>query len=321
MKLNEVMERARNVARFRRLSYRTEQSYLHWIGRYGRWCANHTDGDHAAKLRGYLTHLATDRHVSVATQSQALNALVFLYRRVLEIDLGDIGEYRPASRPKRLPVVLSVDEVRRLLEHMHGTTWMIASLLYGSGLRLHEALSLRIQDVDLDRNIITIRRGKGNKDRAAILPTSLRAALAQQVEHVRRLHRRDIAAGYGEVYLPDAIERKYPNACRETGWQFLFPSTTIGACPRTGVLRRHHLHDSALSKAIKSAARAADIRKRVGAHVLRHSFATHLLESGTDIRTIQQLLGHAHVSTTQIYTHVATTGAAGVMSPLERLAS
>lgn len=320
MKLSDVLAKARDTMRFRHMSYRTEQSYLHWIGRYARWCSEHPAGDHAAKLRGYLTHLALDRNVSASTQAQALNALVFLYRHVLTIELGDIGQFRAATRPKRLPVVLSQDEVKRLLGHMRGTTWMIASLLYGSGMRLQEALSLRVQDVDLDRSIITIRSGKGDKDRAAILPSSLRDPLAQQIEHVRRLHRIDRAHGYGEVYLPHAIERKYPNASRETAWQFLFPSSGIGACPRTGVMRRHHLHDSALSKAIKAAVSAAGINKRVGAHTLRHSFATHLLERGTDIRTIQQLLGHAHVSTTQIYTHVATNGAAGVTSPLEAIA-
>lgn len=236
---------------------------------------------------------------------------------MLKIDLGDIGQFRAASRPKRLPTVLSTDEVASLLSHMHGTTWLIASLLYGSGLRLQEALSLRVQDVDLRRGLIMVRSGKGDKDRSAILPSSLRDALAQQIDNTRRLHTIDLANGYGEVYLPHALERKHPNAPKQTGWQYLFPSTQICVCPRTGVMRRHHLHDSALSKALKAATSAA--HKRVGAHTLRHSFATHLLERGTDIRTIQQLLGHADVSTTQIYTHVARNGAAGVISPLESI--
>ncbi|RDH86462.1 MAG: hypothetical protein DIZ78_08215 [endosymbiont of Escarpia spicata] len=314
------MERARNVARFRHLSYRTEKSYLHWIGRYGRWCANHPDGSHADKLRGYLTHLVVDRHVSKSTQHQALNAIVFLYRKALDIDIGDIGAFRPATAPKRLPVVLSQHEVTALLHHMRGTPKLVASLLYGSGLRLNEALSLRIQDVDLQRRLITVRSGKGDKDRAVMLPASLVDDLALQIHQSEITHKRDLANGFGEVYLPNAIERKYPNASKSTGWQYLFQSTRIATCPRTGVMRRHHLHDSAVSKAIKQAKNRAGIKKRVGAHILRHSFATHLLESGTDIRTIQQLLGHAHVSTTQIYTHVATTGAAGAVSPLERLA-
>lgn len=320
MNLKETIDRTRSVARFRRLSYRTEKSYIGWIGRYARWCATHPGGDHGQKLNQYLTHLARDRNVSAATQSQALNALVFLYRQVLGIDLGDIGDFRPATKPKRLPVVLSQAEVSDLLSRIHGAPWLIASLLYGSGLRLAEALALRLQDVDIGRGIITVRSGKGDKDRAAILPAPLIQPLRQQIENVTRLHRRDMAAGFGDVYLPHAIERKYPNAAKATGWQFLFPATRIGACPRTGVLRRHHLHDSAVSKAIKAATRAAKINKRVGAHALRHSFATHLLERGTDIRTIQQLLGHSDVSTTMIYTHVAKNGAAGVASPLEALA-
>ena len=320
MKLNDIIDRVKSVVRFRHLSIKTEKSYLGWIIRYARWCANNPEGDHAHKLNRYLTHLAKDRNVSSSTQSQALNALVFLYRQVLGIDLGDIGQFRPASRRKRLPVVLSHGEVTSLLSHLRGDAWLIASLLYGSGLRLAEALSLRVQDVDLDRGIITVRSGKGDKDRAAILPAPLRESLRHQVDKVIRLHRHDIAQGYGEVYLPHAIERKYPSAARATGWQFLFPASRIGACPRTGVLRRHHLHDSAVGKAIKIAVRASKIHKRVGAHTLRHSFATHLLERGTDVRTIQQLLGHSDVSTTMIYLHVARTGAATIASPLADLA-
>lgn len=319
MKLNDAMERARHVARFRHLSIKTEKSYLGWIARYGRWCAQHRGGDHACKLRGFLSHLAVDRKVSKSTQQQALNALIFLYKQVLGVDVGDIGPFRPATAPKRLPVVLSQSEVGVLLNNMRGTTRLVASLLYGSGLRLNEALSLRVQDIDIDRRIITVRRGKGDKDRAVPLPAPLIEPLRIQLQQCVVTHQRDLTDGYGEVYLPNAIERKYPNAAKELGWQYLFQSTTIGACPRTGVMRRHHLHETAVSKALKSGARAGGITKRVGAHTLRHSFATHLLESGTDIRTIQQLLGHAHVSTTQIYTHVATTGAAGVTSPLERL--
>jgi len=321
MNITEAIENTRNVARFRHLSYRTEQSYVHWIKRYAHWCKDHPVGDHADKLRAFLSYLAIDRKVSKNTQAQALNALVFFYKRVLQIEIGDLSGYKPASRPRRLPVVLSINETQGLLKHMHGTTWLIASLLYGSGLRLNEALSIRVQDIDIDRGVITIRSGKGDKDRSAILPGPLTEPLRQQIAQVARLHTRDLVAGFGEVYLPHALERKYPNANKSLAWQHVFPATRIGPCPRTGVLRRHHLHSSAVGKAIRAAARAARIHKRVGAHTLRHSFATHLLESGTDIRTIQQLMGHAHVTTTQIYTHVSRTGAAGVASPLERIAS
>ena len=237
MNLNEVIESTRNVARFRHLSYRTEQSYLHWVKRYAHWCASHPIGEHTDKLRAFLSHLAIDRHVSKSTQAQALNALVFLYRHVLQISLGDIGTFKPATRPKHLPVVLSVDETKRLLSHMHGTTWLIASLLYGSGLRLNEALSIRVQDIDLDRGLITIRAGKGDKDRGAILPGPLSEPLRQQIANVGRLHLRDLSDGFGEVYLPNAIERKYPPANKSLAWQYVFPASKIGPCPRTGVLQ------------------------------------------------------------------------------------
>lgn len=321
MNLTQAIEAARNVLRFKHMSLRTEKSYIGWIVRYGRWCADHSRGDHEEKVRGYLTHLAVDRNVSASTQNQALNAIVFLYRHVLQIDVGNFAGFHPARQPRRLPNVLSVDEVSRLLAHLTGTHWMIGALLYGAGLRLAECLSLRIQDVDFARAIITVRDGKGGKDRAVMLPSQVAEPLRHQVEDVRRIHARDLAAGYGSVYLPAALERKYPRAPYEFGWQFLFPASKIGADPRTGELRRHHLHDSAVSKALRDARKSARITKRLGAHTLRHSFATHLLESGTDIRTIQQLLGHADVSTTMIYTHVVRRGAAGVTSPLDRMAA
>lgn len=318
MNLSQTIEAARNVLRFRHMSYRTEQAYVHWIARFGHWCREHPAGGHEDKVRAFLTHLAADRDVSASTQNQALNAIVFLYRHVLNLEVGDFSGFHPARLPRRMPMVLSRDEVARLLSHLTGMHWMIAALLYGAGLRLAECLSLRIQDIDFERRIITVRDGKGNKDRAVMLPDSVvEPLLRHHREDVKRQHAKDLAAGYGSVYLPHALERKYPRAAYEFGWQYIFPASKIGACPRTGELRRHHLHDSAMSKALKGARAAARITKRMGAHTLRHSFATHLLESGTDIRTIQQLLGHADVSTTQIYTHVAERGAAGVTSPLE----
>jgi len=320
MKLNEIIDRTRSVARFRHLSYKTEKSYIGWISRYARWCAQNQSGDHGQKLNRYLTHLARDRNVSAATQSQALNALVFLYRQVLGIDLGDIGEFRPARKPKRLPVVLSQQEVAKLLAHMHGDTWLIASLLYGSGLRLAEALSLRLQDVDLDRGIITVRSGKGDKDRNTVLPDSLVNPLRAQIARVREQHDVDMAAGVANVYLPHGLSRKFPHAHRELAWQYVFPSEKLAKDPRGGAIRRHHIDEKRVQRAVKRAAREAGIEKHVTPHTLRHSFATHLLERGTDIRTIQELLGHSDISTTMIYTHVVgRIGGRGVLSPLDRL--
>lgn len=320
MNLSQTLEATRNVLRFEHKSYRTEQAYVHWIKRYALWCRDHADGEPEAKIRAYLTHLAKDRNVSASTQNQALNAVVYLYKHVLRDGLGDFSGFAPARAPRRLPVVLTQGEVAALLGHLAGMHWLIGSLLYGSGLRLAECLMLRVKDLDFERAIITVRDGKGAKDRAVMLPASLGEPLRQHLEAVRRVHRRDLAAGLGEAYMPGALARKYPGAVREFGWQFVFPATRPGPDPRTGAIRRHHIHDSAVSKAIKSAARAAGILKPAGAHTLRHSFATHLLERGVDIRTIQELLGHADVSTTQIYTHVATRGAAGTASPLEQLA-
>lgn len=319
MNLSQTIEAARNVLRFKHLAYKTEKSYLGWIRRYAYWCRENTGGGHEDKVRGFLTHLARERTVSASTQNQALNAIVFLYRHVLQEDVGDFSGFHPARQPRRLPMVLSRDEVARLLSHLTGIHWMIGALLYGSGLRLAECLSLRVQDIDFARRIITVRDGKGAKDRAVMLPDTVADPLKHHIDAVKRQHARDLADGFGSVYLPAALERKYPRAAYEFGWQFVFTASKIGACSRTGELRRHHLHDSAVSKALRSARLAAKITKRMGAHTLRHSFATHLLESGTDIRTIQQLMGHADVSTTQIYTHVAERGAAGVTSPLEHL--
>lgn len=321
MNLTQTIEATRNVLRFKHMAYKTEKSYIGWIRRYAYWCRDNTAGSHADKVRGFLTHLARERTVAASTQNQALNAIVFLYRHVLQEDVGDFSGFHPARQPRRLPVVLTRDEVARLLSHLTGVHWLIGALLYGSGLRLAEGLSLRVQDIDFDRRIITVRDGKGSKDRAVMLPDSVVDPLRNHIEAVRRQHARDLADGYGSVYLPAALERKYPRAAYEFGWQFVFQASKIGACTRTGEMRRHHLHDSAVSKALRSARIAAKITKRLGAHTLRHSFATHLLESGTDIRTIQELLGHADVSTTQIYTHVARRGAAGTTSPLDRIAA
>ncbi|MBV2138544.1 MAG: integron integrase [Candidatus Thiodiazotropha sp. (ex Ctena orbiculata)] len=320
MKRQQVIDKTKHVMRFQHKSLATEKTYVHWICRYIDWCIAHPVGSQAEKVNSFLTHLAVKCNVSASTQKIALNAVVFLHRYIINIDLGDIGRFRPSTKPKKLPVVLSTHEIKRLLSNLDGIAWLIISMLYGCGLRLTEGLSLRVQDIDFDRHIVMVRSGKGDKDRSTMLPPSLTDHLQAQVAQVSALHKRDIVAGFGEVYLPHAIGRKYPNAATSLGWQYLFPATKIGACPRTGVMRRHHLHPTAISKALRQAVKKAAIYKRVGTHTLRHSFATHLLESGSDIRTVQELLGHAHVSTTQIYTHVMQTGVVSTRSPLEVVA-
>lgn len=320
MNRQQAIENTRNVIRFRHMSIKTERSYLGWLDRYITWCTKNPTGTTQEKISGFLTELAVRGNVSASTQRQALNAVVFFYKRVLQQELGEFPNFARAKKPQTLPIVLSKQEVTGLLKRMEGQTWLVASIMYGGGLRLNEALSLRVQDVDFDRLTINVRQGKGAKDRTTLLPPSLVGPLRIQVAKIERQHRRDLINGFGEVYLPHAIERKWPNAAKETGWQYLFTSSKIGACPRTGVMRRHHMHETSVQKAIKQAARAAGINKLVKSHALRHSFATHLLEDGADIRTIQELLGHKDVSTTQIYTHVATNGALGTISPLERTA-
>ncbi len=319
MDYKETVEIVRNTLRFRQMSMKTEKSYLQWLKRYASWCVQHPGGDHSEKIISFLTYLARVRNVSASTQRQALNAIVFIYKQALKIDIGDISGFAYAKKPRTLPVVLSKEEVALVLPKIAGQNYLIVSLLYGAGLRLNEALSLRIKDIDFDRKIISVRAGKGNKDRTVMLPAPVADRLQHHIEDVRRIHNRDLTNGFGDVYMPNALARKYPKAEKQFTWQFVFPASRIGADPRTGALRRHHVHDSAVSKAIKCAVRASSINKKVGAHTFRHSFATHLLESGSNIRTIQELLGHKHVSTTMIYTHVSTKGAAGTTSPLEYL--
>lgn len=321
MNITETLEKTRNIIRFKQLSLQTEKAYLYWIRYYCRWLPSHPAGSSEDKCRGFLTHLAARRNVSASTQRQALNALVFLYREVIGAALGDVGDFAKTARGSRLPVVLDQTEVQAILGAMRGTHWLAASLLYGAGLRLAECLSLRIKDIDLNRRQLFIRAGKGNKDRITLLPPSLVNALQAQIASVERQHQRDLADGYGEVYLPNAIARKYPNAAKATAWQYLIPSSTIGACPRTGVLRRHHLHPSAFTKALRAAKTKAGIKKHFTAHAFRHSFATHLLESGTDIHTVQKLLGHSDIRTTEIYLHLRKDMISTTASPLEALSA
>ena len=272
----------------------------------------------ADEIRQYLSHLATEGHVSASTQNQALAALLFLYRDVLGLELPFIDGIERAKRPVRVPVVLTREETIRIVSQLSGVYHLMASLLYGSGLRLMECVRLRVKDVDFGYKQITVRDGKGEKDRRTILPGSLTKPLERQLIHARLLHDEDLRRGYGRVYLPYALERKYPNAATEWAWQWVFPTQKISTDPRSGQVRRHHASEDRLQAEVRKAVRQAGIAKRVSCHTLRHSFATHLLEAGYDLRTIQELLGHASVQTTQIYTHVLNRGGHGVKSPLDK---
>ena len=297
-------------------------AYVTWIRRYIVFHRKvHPTSLGAPDISAFLTWLATKQHVSASTQNQALAALLFLYEHVLHMQIGGIEHVVRAKQPLRLPVVLGRDDVAAVLSHLDGMMWIIGMLLYGAGLRLEECLELRVKDVDFDRRQITVRRGKGQKDRATMLPGAVAEPLRQHLVGVRRLHETDLKDGCGRVTLPEALGRKYPNAATEWAWQFLFPAARICRDPRWGSPSRFHLHESAVQKALAAAARRAAIAKRVGPHTLRHSFATHLLEDGYDIRTVQELLGHRDVSTTMIYTHVLNRGAAAVRSPADRLAA
>lgn len=313
-----LMDEVRRRIRLKHYSSRTEQAYVGWIRRFifanGK---RHPRDLGAAEVEAFLSSLATDGNVAAGTQNQALSAILFLYREVLRVDLPWLKGVVRAKRPRRVPVVLSRDEVTRLLAAMDGRAWLLASLLFGTGMRLMECLRLRVKDIDFARNEIVVRDGKGGKDRRTVLPRLLVEPLQREIERVRTLHARDLADGFGETRLPHALARKYPRAARELGWQFAFPSVQRSRDPLDGKVRRHHVDDAVLSRAIKRARHAAGIAKPVSAHTLRHSFATHLLEAGYDLRTIQELLGHSDVSTTQIYTHVLNRGGRGVVSPLD----
>lgn len=309
--------------RSRQYQWRTEQAYRMWSGRFAQWLkiqrrhGGNTFAAEEADVRDFLSDLATQRRVAVATQRQALNAVVFLLREALGKPLADFSQFTRARPDRRMPSVLSRVECQRLFGVLEGTTRLMAELMYGSGLRLTELLRLRVKDVDLDRRQLIVRAGKGDKDRVTLVPEVLVERLLAHRERLRRLHAEDRAAGATGVWLPEGLERKFPNAGRAWEWQWLFPSRQSMRDPRTGLRRRHHVLDASFQEAIRQGARRAQLDKRVTPHVLRHSFATHLLESGTDIRTLQELLGHADVATTQIYTHVMQKPGIGVRSPLD----
>lgn len=316
----KLLDQVRDSLRVKHYSARTEQTYIEWIKRYILF----HDKRHPAHMGGkeieaFITHLAVERRVATTTQNQALSALLFLYKYVLqkEVDLPPTL-VRP-GRPKRLPTVLSQAEAGRILAHMHGLTKTMAKLLYGSGLRLMECMRLRVKDIDFDHRQIIVRAGKGENDRSTVLPDSIMPELEQLLGDVKALHDKDLREGYGETILPYALDVKYPNAGREWAWQFIFPASQRSTDPRTGKVRRHHLDESVLQRAVSEAAKRAKINKPVSPHTFRHSFATQLLQNGYDIRTVQELLGHKDVKTTMIYTHVLQRGGLAVKSPLDEI--
>jgi len=314
----KLLDRVRDVLRSKHYSLRTEESYIDWITRYVRFHQlRHPLDLGLADIEAFLSHLAVDGHVAASTQNQARSALLFLYRHVLEIPIDGSRDVIVAKTPRRLPTVLTREEVRLVIRELSGTYRLMAQLLYGSGLRLMECVRLRVKDLDFDQHQLTVRDGKGMHDRVTILPDRLLSSLSDHLRTVKRLHDADLERGNGAVYLPFALERKYTDANREWSWQYVFPADRLSTDPRSGAVRRQHINESSLQKAVAAAVRAAGITKPASCHTFRHSFATHLLENGYDIRTVQELLGHADVRTTMIYTHVLNRGGKGVRSPLD----
>jgi integron integrase len=317
----KLMDQVRQVLRYYHYAYRTEQTYGDWILRFIKFHGGKTHPKEMGKteIESFLSHLATQGKVAAATQRQALNAIVFLYRDVLLQPIeGDIAPIR-AKRHPRVPVVLTQTEVKRVLSFMSRTHLLMAKMLYGCGLRLMECVRLRVQDLDFSRGLVYVRDGKGGKDRVSLFPKALQVELQLHLDKVKALHEQDLAEGHGEVHLPDALARKYPKAGRDFRWQYVFPSKNLSSDPRSDRVRRHHVMESGLQKAVKLAVERAGITKRVGCHTFRHCFATHLLENGVNIRQVQELMGHADLKTTEIYTHVMETNLAALASPLDRL--
>lgn len=315
---SKLLDQLRGAIRARNYSLRTEQAYVSWVVRFIRFHGTRHPGEMGdAEVVSFLTHLAVNREVSASTQNQALSALLFLYANVIGRPIGDISSSVRAKRPRKLPSVLTREEVRAVLAELEGDHRLIAAVLYGSGLRLMEALRLRVKDVDFEYQSLHIHDAKGAKDRIVTFPKSLHEPVRIQLEQARLMHNSDLARGLGEVYMPQALARKFKSAARSWPWQFVWPSSRLSADPRTGVVRRHHIYSTTFQKAMTRAVKRANISKPASAHTLRHSFATHALENGIDIRTVQQQMGHASLETTEIYTHVLKRGGHAVRSPLE----
>jgi integron integrase len=316
----KLIDQVIDVIRKKHYSIRTEEAYVPWIKRYIYYHGKrHPKEMGETEISQYISYLASVGNVAASTQNQALNAIVFLYKKVLKIDLGDFGPMERAKRPKRLPTVLTKAEVSRLLHVMHGIQGLMAKLTYGCGLRVMECVRLRVKDIEFEQNQVIVRDGKGQIDRITMLPENLAPLLQPHLKRVKLIHEQDLKKGLGEVYLPFALARKYPSAAKEWIWQYVFPSEKISKDPRSNKMRRHHIYEGSLQRAVRQAARNVDIMKPASPHTFRHSFATHLLEAGYDIRTVQELLGHKNVTTTMIYTHVLQKGGLGVKSPLDML--
>ncbi|MBW2410088.1 MAG: integron integrase [Deltaproteobacteria bacterium] len=318
----KLMDQVRQVLRYHHYAYRTEQAYCDWIVRYIKFhgAKKHPKFMGKPEIDAFLSHLAVNRKIAAATQRQALNAIIFFYKNVLDIEISEKLEPVRAKRRQRLPVVMSQSEVQNVLSTMSGIHQLMAKLLYGGGLRLMECIRLRVQDLDFDQKLIYVRSGKGGKDRTTLFPASIHEDIRIQLKKVKALHDEDLKKGFGEVFLPEALARKYPHAARDYGWQYVFPAKKISMDPRVKIKRRHHVLESGLQKAVKTAVRRVGMSKRVTCHTFRHSFATHLLENGVNIRVVQELMGHADVKTTEIYTHVMAKDIDAVVSPLDAIA-
>ncbi len=319
-KPSKLLDQVRNIVRTKHYSIRTEQAYVTWIKRFILFHdKKHPKEMGAVEINRYLSHLANHDNVAVSTQNQALSALLFLYKEVLRQELDDLGTVIRAKKPKRLPVVLTPEEVRLILNQLSGVPWLMVSMLYGAGLRQMECLRLRVQDIDFEYNQIMVRSGKGDKDRLTMLPRVVKEPLRRHLDKVRMIYDDDLAQGFGSVYLPDALMKKYPNAGKEWGWQYIFPGSELSIDPRSGKKQRHHEGEWVLQRLVKEARLKSGLVKHISCHTFRHSFATHLLQAGYDIRTVQELLGHRDVKTTMIYTHVISQGGQGVRSPVDSL--